>query len=120
MASQAIAAKEAARSVLRKATAVTESTRNSLPALKPYQPNQSRPVPSATSGMLCGPSIGDPPLADVEDRGERRDAGDVVDDDAAGEVEHAPLRENAAAPDHVDEREVDEEEPRRSGTACTP
>jgi len=54
MPSQAIAAKLAARSVLRKATAVTESTRNSLPALKPYQPNQRRPVPRATSGMECG------------------------------------------------------------------
>jgi len=55
MASHATAANDAERSVLRNATAVTESTRNSLPALKPYQPNQSRPVPSATSGMLWGP-----------------------------------------------------------------
>lgn len=49
-----MAANEAARSVFRNAMAVTESTRNSLSALKPYQPNQSNPVPSATSGMLCG------------------------------------------------------------------
>src|SRR6266446_5263382 len=56
MASHEIAANEAARSVLRNATAVTESTRNSLPALNPYQPNQSRPVPSATSGIECGPA----------------------------------------------------------------
>ena len=55
MASHAIAANDAERSVFRNATAVTESTRNSLPALKPYQPNQSRPVPRATSGMLWGP-----------------------------------------------------------------
>src|SRR5229473_5046005 len=55
MQSHATAAKLAARSVFRKATAVTESTRNSLPALKPYQPNQSMPVPSATSGIECGP-----------------------------------------------------------------
>src|SRR6266480_2826902 len=54
----AIAAKEAAMSVLINATAVVESTRNSDPALKPYQPNQSKPVPSATSGMLCGPRSG--------------------------------------------------------------
>src|SRR5580765_5877942 len=47
-------ANAAARSVLRNAVAVVESTLNSLPALKPYQPNHSRPVPSATSGMLCG------------------------------------------------------------------
>ena len=98
-------------SVLRNAGAVTASTRNSLPALKPYQPNHSRPVPSATSGMLCGPAVGDPAPADVEHRGERGDAGDVVHDDAAGEVEHAPLLQEAAAPDHVDEREVDEQQP---------
>src|SRR5205807_7979381 len=55
MQSHAIAAKLAARSVFRNATAVTESTRNSLPALKPYHPNQSMPVPSATSGIECGP-----------------------------------------------------------------
>src|SRR5580765_169656 len=47
-------ANEAAMSVLRNAVAVTASTRNSLPALKPYQPNHNSPVPSATSGMLCG------------------------------------------------------------------
>src|ERR1039458_2218148 len=52
---QATAAKEAATSVFRNAVAVTESTRISLPALKPYQPNHSNPVPKATSGMLCGP-----------------------------------------------------------------
>ena len=52
---QATAANEAARSVLRNAVAVTESTRISLPALNPYHPNHSKPVPSATSGMLCGP-----------------------------------------------------------------
>ena len=50
--SQATAANEAATSVLRKAVAVTESTRISLPALKPYHPNQSNPVPRATRGML--------------------------------------------------------------------
>src|SRR5262245_2431055 len=55
MQSQDMAAKEAAMSVFRNATAGTESTRNSEPALKPYHPNQSRPVPNATSGMLWGP-----------------------------------------------------------------
>src|SRR5262245_11488681 len=52
---QATAANEAAISVLRNALAVTESTRNSLPALKPYHPNHRSPVPSATRGMECGP-----------------------------------------------------------------
>ena len=50
----AIVAKEAAISVLRKASEVTLSTATSLPALNPYQPNQSRPLPIATSGMLLG------------------------------------------------------------------
>src|SRR5579862_4029678 len=52
--SHVIAANEAAMSVLRNAEAVTESTRSSEPALKPYQPNQSKPVPSAINGTLCG------------------------------------------------------------------
>ena len=88
---------------------MTASTRISLPALKPYQPNQSRPVPSATSGMLCGPRSIDAALADVENRGQRGHAGDVVDHDAAGEIQHAPLLQNAAAPHHVHEGEVDEQ-----------
>src|SRR5215469_807870 len=54
IASQVIAPKLAARSVLTNATVVTESTRNSLPALKPYHPNQRRPVPRATNGIECG------------------------------------------------------------------
>src|SRR5664280_507392 len=51
---QAAVAKDAATSVLRKAIAVILSTCNSLPALKPYHPNQSKPEPMATSGMLLG------------------------------------------------------------------
>ena len=47
-------ANEAAMSVFRKAEAVTASTASSDPALKPYQPNQSSPVPSAIRGMLWG------------------------------------------------------------------
>ena len=48
--------------VLMKASAATESTVSSEPALNPNQPNHSRPAPSATSGMLCGfmPSRGQP------------------------------------------------------------
>lgn len=49
---QVAAAKDAEMSVFRKADAVMLSTRNSEPALKPYQPNHSRPVPRAISGML--------------------------------------------------------------------
>ena len=47
-------ANEAAISVFRKAVEVMKSTETSLPALKPYQPNQSRPLPIATRGMLLG------------------------------------------------------------------
>ena len=63
--------------------------------------------------MLCGPGIRHPPPAHVEHRGKGSQAGDVVDDDAAGEVEHAPGLQEAAAPHHVHEGEVDEEQPRR-------
>ena len=56
MNSHVTAANDAARSVFRNASAVMSSTFSSLPALKPYQPNQSRPVPSAMNGMLCGVS----------------------------------------------------------------
>ena len=49
-----MAANDAAISVFKNAAAVMESTRSSEPALKPYQPNHSRPVPSAMSGTLCG------------------------------------------------------------------
>ncbi len=54
MNSQVVAANDAARSVFRNAVAVMSSTFSSLPALKPYQPNQSRPVPRAMNGRLCG------------------------------------------------------------------
>ncbi len=55
-----MAAKEADTSVLMKAATVMLFMSNSLPALKPYQPNQSRAVPIATNGMLlglCSPSL---------------------------------------------------------------
>ena len=52
--SHVMAAKDAATSVFRNADAVTASTRSSEPALNPYHPNQSNPVPSAINGTLCG------------------------------------------------------------------
>src|SRR5258706_12588388 len=52
---QVTAANDAAMSVFRNALAVTASTRNSLPALNPYQPNQRGPVPRATRGMRWDP-----------------------------------------------------------------
>ena len=56
MSSQVDAAKDPARAVFRNASAVTSSTFSSLPALNPYHPNQSKPVPSAMNGTLCGES----------------------------------------------------------------
>src|ERR1044071_1202728 len=53
--SQVMAAKEAATSVFKNASAVIGSTRSSLPALNTHQPNHKRPVPRATRGMLWGP-----------------------------------------------------------------
>src|SRR5438105_1767784 len=43
-----------ARVVVVKALAATTSAPTALPALKPYQPTQSMPVPTMQSTMLCG------------------------------------------------------------------
>jgi len=51
------------------------------------------------------------PSADIQDAGERGHAGAGMDDDAAAVVLDAPGGEETVAPDHVDEGEVDEEEP---------
>src|SRR6266850_7889027 len=40
--------------VVVKALAATPSAATALPALKPYQPTQSMPVPTMQSTMLCG------------------------------------------------------------------
>src|SRR5258706_15824174 len=52
-----MAANDAATSVLRNASPVTAFTSSALPALKPYQPNQSDPVPMAMSGTLLGVTL---------------------------------------------------------------
>ena len=49
--------------------------------------------------------------ADIEDRGECRRACGCVDDDAACEVFYSDTGEVTSTPDHVDEGEIDEEEP---------
>ena len=51
-------------------------------------------------------------LAHIQNRRQGGEAGDVVDHDAAGEVPHAPLLQEASAPYHVHEREVNEGQPR--------
>src|SRR6201993_3151387 len=43
--------------VLMKAFAAIPSGARALPALKPYQPTQSNPVPTMQSTMLCGAMI---------------------------------------------------------------
>ncbi|CAM5741868.1 hypothetical protein MAUB1S_02751 [Mycolicibacterium aubagnense] len=40
--------------VVMKVDAATPSEFSAEPALKPYQPNHSRPAPSMTNGRLCG------------------------------------------------------------------
>ena len=54
IASQVHMAIEPAMSVLTNACEAMPLAARAEPALKPNQPNQSRPVPSATKAMLCG------------------------------------------------------------------
>ena len=90
-----------------KARAADGVAARALPALKPNQPNQSRPAPSSVNGTLCGSSddfwIVAPP-ADADRGHERGDARVDVDDGAAGEVERAHLGQPSAAPDPVGDR----------------
>ena len=53
-AAQVKAATAAARVVVMKAWAATPSAARAEPALKPYQPTQRMPVPTAQRTMLCG------------------------------------------------------------------
>ncbi len=85
-----------------------------LPALKPNQPNQSRPEPSSTNGTLCGSSAGllvVRPASHADHRDGGGHGGVDVHDRAAGEVERAHLEQPAAAPHHVRQRRVDEHRP---------
>ena len=69
------------------------------PALKPNQPNHSMPVPRITNGMLAGvcgsPACVRLAAAQHHRARQRREAGRHVHDRAAGEVEHAPLVQEA-------------------------
>ncbi len=67
--------------------------------------------------MLCGPRSSIAALADVENRCQGCQSGDVVHHDAAGKVEHAPALQNSPAPNHVHEGEVNEGEPSRQKQA---
>ena len=59
------------------------------------------------------PSVFDLARAHIENGGECGDAGNVMHHDSAREVEHAPAGQDSAAPDHVDKREVDADQPGR-------
>ena len=50
-------------------------------------------------------------MTDVEHRSERGKTGDGMHHDAAREIEHAPTRKQAAAPDHVREGVINEQLP---------
>jgi hypothetical protein len=54
MPAQAKPAMAAARVVVMKAPEATPSAATALPALKPYQPTHSMPVPIMVSTRLCG------------------------------------------------------------------
>ena len=54
---QAQAAAAVATWVTTKALAAEPSAATALPALKPNQPNQSKPVPSTAKGRLCGGDV---------------------------------------------------------------
>ena len=116
------AADAVATCVLVKASAARPLAASAEPALKPNQPNHSRPAPSMTNGRLCGriwvlgPAD---PLAEDERQREARGAGVDVDRGSTREVLDAPCGEPAGAvavrvaevEDPVGDREVDERRP---------
>ena len=80
--------------VVMNALAAMPSAATALPALKPYQPTHSMPVPTMVSARLCGRKARcAEALALAEDQAEheRRPAGRHVDDRAAGEVDRLDL-----------------------------
>ena len=80
--------------VVVKALAAIPSAATALPALKPYQPTHSMPVPTMQSTMLCG-GIGlfaeAEALAEDQAEDQRRPAGGHVHHRAAGEVDGLDL-----------------------------
>ena len=134
--SQATSPAAAARNVFMNAVdGERRRPRRPTPELNPNQPNHRMPVPSSTSGRLCGrhgllgPALA---LAEHQHHGEGGDAGVDVDGGAAGEVERAagaepadrgrPSRVEAVDPEddrHVDQQAPDRHEHRpRRRTSC--
>ena len=90
IAGQAVAATAAASVVVMNALAAIPSAATALPALKPYQPTHSMPVPTIVSTRLCGEKLAcRSPLRLPEDQAEhqRRPARRHVNDRPAGEVD---------------------------------
>ena len=89
---------------------------SALPALKPYQPTQSMQAPTMVIQGACGglTSLGEAgPRSDQNGEDQRRDAGGKMHHQSAGEIEHATRGEEAAAPDPVRHRHVDQQQPER-------
>ena len=112
-----IAAAEAVLVVAKARTAVGEAAR-AEPALKPNHPNHSMPVPRITKGMWAGTCVSPSRWLCRRPSTQRAGQGGQprghVDDRAAGEVEHAPLPEEALrVPGPVRQRRVDEEREQR-------
>ena len=76
---------------------------------EPAEPQQRRPQGDKRDVMGLG--IMDLASAHDEHGGERRQAGQLVHDDATGEIEHTPICQPAPSPDHMDKGEVDEQQP---------
>ena len=113
-----------------KALAAMPSAATALPALKPYQPTHSMPVPTMVSTRLCGRKARCAEagaLAEDEAEHQRRPARGHVHDGAAGEVDRLDggvgvpdaVHEAVDAPDHVGQREVDDEHPAATMNSMT-
>ena len=100
VASQASDAAAVATMVLIQATAAVLPAPSAEPALKPNQPNHSRPAPSMTSVRLCG-RIGllaeADPLAEHERQREAGGTGVDVHRRTAGEVDRLEVVGDPAA-----------------------
>ena len=86
------------------------------PALKPNQPTHSSEAPITEQDEVVRRHVlgaEAAALAEHEGADQAGDAGVDVHHGAAGEVEHAPVAEEAAAPHPVGDRRVDDQRPQR-------
>ena len=114
MASQVHMAMQPAMSVLTNAWAAMPLARQGRAGVEPEPPEPQQAGAQGHERHVCGTicSSGVTCLRpDHTDRGQRGEPRAGVHHDAAGEVQHAPLRQEAAAPDPVHERDVDQQAP---------